>query len=118
MKETIWMGNERVGVITCGALVINMSGSGLQGSCMAMAASHGRQVDFLIRLLISYPNKLTYHVNGVGDVYRGTWEMGKATGNGLKVTIDGTNIEGIFIDGLAHGWTRKVCLYVTISSYV
>jgi hypothetical protein len=33
--------------------------------------------------------------------------MGKATGQGLKVTIDGTNIEGLFIDGLAHGWTRK-----------
>ena len=52
--------------------------------------------------------------------------MGKATGIGLKVTTDGTNIEGwavcvydavislttlptgSFVDGLAQGWTRKV----------
>lgn len=72
-----------------------------------------------------------------GDIYKGKWEKGKATGAGSKMTIDGTNIEGnlprivygclkyvktmvmkyptsgLFLDGLAHGWIRKVSFELT-----
>lgn len=49
-----------------------------------------------------------------GDIYKGKWDMGKATGLGLKVTSDGTRIEGQFVDGLAQGWTLKVCTFSII----
>jgi hypothetical protein len=38
-----------------------------------------------------------------GDVYRGAWCNGRATGHGKKMTFEGTNIEGeLAIDSVTH----------------
>lgn len=43
-----------------------------------------------------------------GEVYNGAWAKGKMTGEGIKISFDGSRAQGAFTNGVLDGWAEKV----------
>lgn len=43
-----------------------------------------------------------------GDVYHGQWKQGRIEGEGCLMATNGTVSDGVFQEGLLHGYAKKV----------
>ena len=70
---------------------------------------------FLVIMLGIMHGRGRFEWPSTGEVYNGAWSKGKMTGEGIKVSADGSRAQGVFLDGTLDGWAEKVMLFSVLS---